>query len=135
MSKRYLFKYIIYTFSSTKLNKNAAALLAPHTLDFPILHKSANSPFIISLCSSVTGILQNGSYNSYPISINYFDNSSLLLNNPPVFSPKAAAHAPVNVDISNIDYGSYYYYVQLKQSAKTNLPSASVLFISTVNPE
>lgn len=34
-----------------KLNKNAAALDAPHTLLLPILHKSANYPFIISLCS------------------------------------------------------------------------------------
>lgn len=93
------------TFSFTKLNKNAAALLAPHTFDLPILHKSAYYPFIISLCSSVTGILQNGSCNSVPISNNCFDNSSLLLNNPPVYSPNAAAQAPVNVDTSIIYVG------------------------------
>jgi len=114
--------------------KNAPAFYAPMTLPFPILHKSLWSPFIRSKCSAVTGSLQKFSDTVSPIWSISLAISSLLLKIPAVLSPRAAQHAPVNVEISIIFYGFFYCYVQLIQSASTNLPSASVLLISTVRP-
>lgn len=64
----------------------------------------------------------------------FVEKSSELLNKPACFFPKAITTAPVNVDNYIKLLTLYFYWVQFMQSARTNLPSASVFPIYTAIP-
>ena len=83
---------------------------------------------------SFKGILQSFSSTLSPASINCLDNLSLFENRPAYSEPRETIIAPVNVAKSTINCGLNFSSVNVKASAKTNLPSASVFKTSIVFP-
>ena len=65
---------------------------------------------------------------------NCFDNFSSFENSPAYSEPNETIIAPVKVAKSIINFGLNFFSVNVKASAKTNLPSASVFNISIVLP-
>lgn len=68
----------------------------------------------------------------FEASIMSCDICSLLVKSPPVLCPRAIIQAPVNVARFTTFSGEYLSCIYERASASTNLPSASVLVISTV---
>ena len=73
------------------------------------------------------GILHNFSSTLSPASSNCFDNLSSFENRPAYSEPNETIIAPVRVAKSTMNFGLNFFSVNVKASAKTNLPSASVI--------
>ena len=80
------------------------------------------------------GILHNFSSTFSPALINCLDNLSLFEKRPAYSEPRDTIIAPVNVAKSTINCGLNFLSVNVRASAKTSLPYASVFKISIVLP-